>query len=84
MSDKTFKALVWIAIGLITMFVAQYIILRTPLTLMITIVWSIALVLYIHFKYSKVDSKKKDRHKEEDLPFPPDGWSKLRMDDEDP
>ena len=51
MSDKTFKILIWIAIGLITMFVAQYIILRTPLTLMITIAWSIALVLYIKIKY---------------------------------
>ena len=70
MSDTTFKILIWIAIGLITMFVAQYIILRTPLTLMITILWSIALVLYIHLKYSKVDSKKKE--------------GKLGLDDEDP
>jgi len=70
MSDKTFKILVWIAIGLITMFVAQYIILRTPLTLMITIVWSIALVLYIHFRYSKVETTDKE--------------DKLGLDDEDP
>ena len=32
--------------------------------------WSIALVLYIHLKYSKVDSKKKE--------------GKLGLDDEDP
>ena len=84
MSDKTFKLLVWIAIGLITMFVAQYIILRTPFTLIATILWSMVLVLYIHFRYSKVDSKEKEYKKKEDLPFPPDGWSKLELDDEDP
>ena len=54
MSDKTFKTLVWIAIGLITMFITQHIILRTPLTLIATILWSMVLVLYIYFRYSKV------------------------------
>ena len=56
MSDKTFKTLVWIAIGLITMFIAQHIILRTPLTLIATILWSMVLVLYIYFRYSKVNT----------------------------
>lgn len=63
MSDKTFKILTWIALSIITMFIAQYVILRTPLTLMITILWSIALVLYIHFKYSKVGDKERDRER---------------------
>jgi len=84
MSDKTFKILVWIAIGLISMVIAQYIILRTPLTLMITILWSIALVLFIKIKYGMGDKEDKNRGKKEDLPFPPDGWSKLDLDDEDP
>lgn len=66
MSDNTFKTLVWIAIALISMFIAQYIILRTPFTLIATILWSMVLVLYIHFRYFKVDSKEKDRHKEGD------------------
>jgi len=56
MSDKTFKILVWIAIGLISMVIAQYIILRTPMTLIATILWSMVLVLYIHFRYSKVNT----------------------------
>ena len=56
MSDNTFKLLVWIAIGLISMVIAQYIILRTPMTLIATILWSMVLVLYIHFRYSKVDT----------------------------
>ena len=56
MSDKTFKTLVWIAIGLITMFITQHIILRTPLTLIATILWSMVLVLYIYFRYSKVNT----------------------------
>ena len=55
MSDKTFKILVWIAIALISMVIAQYIILRTPLTLIITILWSIVLVLYIKIKYGMGD-----------------------------
>lgn len=87
MSDRTFKLLVWIAIGLISMVIAQYIILRTPLTLIATILWSMVLVLYIHFRYSKVkpmEREDKNRGKKEDLPFPPDGWSKLDLDDEDP
>jgi hypothetical protein len=57
MSDKTFKLVVWIAIALISMVIAQYIILRTPLTLMITILWSIALVLYIKIKYGMDDKE---------------------------
>jgi steroid 5-alpha reductase family enzyme len=57
MSDRTFKILVWIAIALISMVIAQYIILRTPLTLMITILWSIALVLYIKIKYGMDDKE---------------------------
>ena len=57
MSDKTFKILVWIAIALISMVIAQYIILRTPLTLMITILWSIVLVLYIKIKYGMDDKE---------------------------
>lgn len=57
MSDKTLKILVWIAIALISMVIAQYIILRTPLTLMITILWSIALVLYIKIKYGMGDKE---------------------------
>tara|TARA_R110000796_G_scaffold245582_1_gene369882 strand:- start:422 stop:601 length:180 start_codon:yes stop_codon:yes gene_type:complete len=57
MSDKTFKILVWIAIALISMVIAQYIILRTPLTLMITILWSIVLVLYIKIKYGMGDKE---------------------------
>ena len=56
MSDRTFKLLVWIAIGLMSMVIAQYIILRTPITLIATILWSMVLVLYIHFRYSKVDT----------------------------
>ena len=56
MSDKTFKILVWIAIGLISMVIAQYIILRTPMTLIATILWSMVLVLYIKFRYSKLDT----------------------------
>ena len=56
MSDRTFKLLVWIAIGLMSMVIAQYIILRTPLTLIATILWSMVLVLYIHFRYSKVNT----------------------------
>lgn len=52
MSDNTFKLIVWGVIAVLTAFIAQYIILRTPLTLIITILWSIVLVLYIHFKYS--------------------------------
>ena len=57
MSDRTFKILVWIAIALISMVIAQYIILRTPLPLMITILWSIALVLYIKIKYGMDDKE---------------------------
>jgi hypothetical protein len=57
MSDKTFKLVVWIAIALISMVIAQYIILITPLTLMITILWSIALVLYIKIKYGMDDKE---------------------------
>ena len=83
MSDNTFKLLVWIAIGLISMVIAQYIILRTPLTLLATLLWSMVLVLYIHFRYSKVASTDREGKKKEDLPFPPDGWSKLDLDDED-
>ena len=56
MSDNTFKLLVWIAIGLISMVIAQYIILRTPMTLIATILWSMVLVLYIKFRYSKLDT----------------------------
>ena len=56
MKDSTFRILVYIAIGLISMFIAQYIILRTPLTLITTILWSMVLVLYIKFRYSKLDT----------------------------
>jgi len=56
MKDSTFRILVYIAIGLISMFIAQYIILRTPTTLIATILWSMVLVLYIKFRYSKVDT----------------------------
>jgi membrane protein implicated in regulation of membrane protease activity len=56
MKDSTFRILVYIAIGLISMFIAQYIILRTPITLIATILWSMVLVLYIKFRYSKVDT----------------------------
>lgn len=84
MSDNTFKLIVWGVIAVLTAFIAQYIILRTPLTLIITILWSIVLVLYIHFKYSKIKTTDKEGKKKGDLPFPPDGWSKLGLDDEDP
>ena len=56
MKDSTFRILVYIAIGLISMFIAHYIILRTPITLIATILWSMVLVLYIKFRYSKVDT----------------------------
>ena len=56
MKDSTFRILVYIALGLISMFIAQYIILRTPLTLITTILWSMVLVLYIKFRYSKLDT----------------------------
>ena len=56
MKDSTFRILVYIALGLISMFIAQYIILRTPLTLIATILWSMVLVLYIKFRYSKLDT----------------------------
>lgn len=52
MSDRTLKQLVWIAIALISMFIAQYIILRTPLTLITTILWSAVLILFILYRYS--------------------------------
>ena len=64
MKDSTFKLIVWIAIGLISMFIAQYIILRTPLTLITTILWSMVLVLYIHFRYSKVDPTDRESNNE--------------------
>ncbi len=64
MKDSTFKLIVWIAIGLISMFIAQYIILRTPLTLITTILWSMVLVLYIHFRYSKVDPMDRESNNE--------------------
>ena len=57
MSDRTLKILVWIAIALLTMVIAQYVILRTPLTLIITILWSIVLVLYIKIKYGMGDKE---------------------------
>ena len=64
MKDSTFKLIVWIAIGLISMFIAQYIILRTPLTLITTILWSMVLVLYIKFRYSKVDPMDRESNNE--------------------
>ena len=57
MSDRTLKILVWTVITLITMVIAQYVILRTPLTLIITILWSIVLVLYIKIKYGMGDKE---------------------------
>ena len=56
MPDNVIKLIVWITIGVISTFIAYYIILRTPLTLIATILWSMVLVLYIHFRYSKVDT----------------------------
>lgn len=67
MSDNTFKLIVWGVIAVLTAFIAQYIILRTPLTLIITILWSIVLVLYIHFKYSNynpIDEHSIEREKD--------------------
>lgn len=56
MPDNVIKLIVWIIIGVISTFIAYYIILHNTFTLIATIVWSMLLVLYIVFRYSKVDT----------------------------
>ena len=59
MPDNIIKLIVWIIIGVISTFIAYYIILHNTFTLIATIVWSMLLVLYIVFR-DRVSKQKGD------------------------
>lgn len=59
MPDNVIKLIVWIIIGVISTFIAYYIILHNTFTLIATIVWSMLLVLYIVFR-DRVSKQKGD------------------------